>query len=49
MNGGDGEGGGGIWVGKKRREEKKKQNKTRIMTNQDKKHGFQIKTDTMDV
>lgn len=30
------------------RKKKKKQNKTRIITNQDRKHGFQIKTDTMD-
>lgn len=32
----------------KRVGKKKKQNKTRIMTNQDRKHGSQIKTDTMD-
>lgn len=35
-------------MGKKREEGKNKGNKTRIMTNQDRKHGFQIKTDTMD-
>lgn len=36
--------------GKKKKEgrKKQKQNKTKIMTNQDRKHGFKIKTDTLD-